>query len=228
MLLFAAEGGLSVKGVRSLSRFQWIRRVLGSNRRLTVGQMRRAVRRLEERGWVVVMPAEGPAYEAVAAIDASHPLAALAAAYRTGQRWFDRSVVGRVLGAPVGSLAGVRQLAKAGFALLGADDDNVALAAADPREAVIVNEARLGPQRHGFGVRRVIEATLHVRAPGRTRVNVDDDRRLAAAEALETRWAISCDDLLCGRRRVRLISAWTISERPAAPEAETAPVRTAG
>lgn len=216
-----------MKGVRSLSRFQWVRRVLGPDRRFTAGQMGRAVRRLEERGWVVVMPVDGPAYEAVAAIGNAHPLAALAAAYRAGQRWFDRAVVGRALGAPVGSLAGGRQLAKAGFALLGAADGQVVLQAADPREAAIVNEARLGPQSRGFGVRRVIEATLHVRAPGRTRVNVDDDRRLAAAEVLETRWAIRCDDLLGDRRRVRLNSTWTISERPDAP-APDLNVRTAG
>ena len=106
-------------------------------------------------------------------------------------------------------LTGAGNLAKAGFAVVATDGDWIELRAADPRAARLINESRCGRQVRGFGVRRVVEAFLSVRNPARTRINVNDDRRLLAAETLHDCWGIECDDLLVGRTRVRLFSAWT-------------------
>jgi hypothetical protein len=198
-----------MRGIRSSTRHEIVRRVLGPHCRLTVGQADRAFRRMRERGWLTAMSPDGPAFEKVAFVREDHPIAAVVASYGTGVRRFARTVLGGLSGAPIAELKGAVNLAKAGFAVAGTDGEWVELRATDPRAGRLVNEARCGSQARGFGVRRVVEAFLSVRNPKRTRVNVNDDRRLLAAEALHDFWGIECDDLLVGRARVRLLSAWT-------------------
>jgi hypothetical protein len=198
-----------MKGIRSRVRHEIVRRMLGRRRRLTPRQMKEALRRLRVRGWLTAMSADGPAYEQVAAVHKTHPLARLLQDYNAGSRWFSRADVEGRLGLSVATRAGAARLAMTGFAVVRCRDDKLELRAADPRAARFVNEARCGAQLRGFGVRRIVEAFLSVRNPERTRVNVTDDRRLMAAEVLSERWNIECEDLLDGRARVRLFSAWT-------------------
>jgi len=96
--------------------------------------------------------------------------------------------------------------------LANIENDYVELCAVDPRAARFINESRLGPQLRGFSTRRVIEAFMLVRSPRRCRVNISDDRRLITADVLREQWQIECDDLLSERRRVRLVSSWTIGD----------------
>lgn len=198
-----------MKGIRSRTRHGIIRRVLGPRCRLTVGQADRAFRGMRKQGWLTAMSPDGPAFEKVAFVHEHHPMATVVADYGSGVRRFARGDLERSVGASVADLAGAANLAKAGFAVVGTDGDWIELRAADPLAAHLINESRCGRQVRGFGVRRVVEAFLSVRNPERTRVNVNDDRRLLTAEALHDCWDIDCDDLLAGRARVRLFSAWT-------------------
>ncbi len=197
-----------MKGVRAWTRHDLVRRILGPDKRLTVGQMQRSLSLMRRRGWLTATPADGPAYERVAVVNESHPLAAIVREYIAGTRWFERARVEKLIGAPLSEEAGARRLGKAGLAITQANAATIQLQVTDPRGAQLINRARCGTSVLGFGVRRVIEAFVPVRQPGRSRVNVDDDRRLRAAIAMDG-WGISCDDLLVGRKRVRLSSSWT-------------------
>lgn len=197
-----------MRGVQKLTRAQWIGRVLGDGKRLTVKQVERVIRRQQVRGWWTAMSADGPAYEQVVFIHEGHPLAATVKACIGGQRRFEQAVIDSAIGAPISTPIGAIRLAKAGFGIVSAAAGEVELLACDAHEARYVNEARCGVPVRGYAVRRIIEAFLHYRNPNRSRVNVNDNRRLAAAEALETKWGIACEDLLDGRKRVRLVSAW--------------------
>ncbi len=192
------------------SRLDWIRRILGAGKRLTPLQLERTYHILRHRGWITAMPVEGPAYEQIVFVRADQPVGWIVADYQAGQRHFRRTLEA-ALGVGVATPEGVERLAKCGFALTRSGGDEVALAATDPREAKLVNEARRGIQRRGFGVRGVVESVMHLRRPTTRGVNVTDDRRRMTAEALSERWSIQSEDLLVGRMRVRLISSWTFN-----------------
>jgi hypothetical protein len=71
----------------------------------------------------------------------------------------------------------------------------------------MANRSRLAPQRRGYRIRTVLEATLGLAPPARRPRRANPDRRLAAAIALEA-VEIDCDDLLDGRPNVQLVSRW--------------------
>ncbi len=199
-----------MKGVRARMRVEWVKAVLGDNRSFTVRQFERCRRQLAERGWLMAAENEGPAFEKVVAVTADSPAFRLVRAYARGRRWFEIAELSRTVGTPIFERAGADRLAAMGFALAESHGDRVELCVADPRAARFINESRLGPQTRGFSTRGVIEAFMLVRSPGRCRVNVSDARRLATADVLKDRWHIECDDLLGERRRVRLVSSWTV------------------
>lgn len=172
-----------MKGVRTRMRVEWVKAVLGNGCRFTVNQFWRVRWHLAERGWLMVAPTEGPALERVVVVNASSTAYGVVRAYRNRTRWFGIDELSRVIGDPINERAGVLHLATLGLALHHIDGNRVELRAADPRAARFVNEARLGPQTRGFGVRRVIEAFLLVRPPERRRVNITDDRRLLRIRA---------------------------------------------
>ena len=198
-----------MKGVRAKTRVEWIKAVLGNGCRFTVNQFKRVRRRLAEQGSIMAAQAEGPAFERVVAVNANNTAFGVVRAYREGERWFAIDELTCAVGTSIESERGAFRLATLGLAVLNLSGNQVELRAVDPRAARLVNESRCGRQVRGFGVRRVVEAILSVRNPKRTRVNVNDDRRLLAAEALHDFWEIECDDLLAGRARVRLYSTWT-------------------
>jgi len=129
-----------------------------------------------------------------------------------GATWFSPTDLEQALGRPLASKAAAAALAAAGFALRSYDGDCVELAATDPRVARLVNRARLGPQRRGFAVRRVIEAVLCLPTRPSRGLRITDDRRLEAALLLQENWGIDADDLLW-RPCVRLNSQWTFQRR---------------
>jgi hypothetical protein len=182
--------------------------VLKAGKRFTTKQMRRVILYRRDDGWLTAMRPDGSAEEKVAFVRTTHPLVTIVQQYNAGERWFEITVINNAVGAPVFQPIGAIRLAKTGFAIVSAAGTQIELQAADPREARFVNESRCGPQVRGYSARRVIEALLHLRHPGRRRINVTDDRRLTAVHALASRWGITCDDLLDGRFRVRLFSAW--------------------
>jgi len=198
-----------MKGIRAATRAAWIQKILGRGHKFTVKQMERALLIAQFKGRHCAAPADGPALEQIVLVDDAHPMGNIVKAYRDGVRWFEQADLNVRLGADVAMPAGARRLAQAGFAVVDVSNGRVQLRAADPRAARFVNEARLGPQRIGFSSRRVIEAFYAFRQPKRCRVNDSEDRRLGAAEVLQAKWGIRCEDLLDGRARVRLISAWT-------------------
>ncbi len=201
-----------MKGVRTKMRVEWIKAVLGDRHSFTVRQFERCRRRLIDRGWCIAAEAEGPAYEQVVAVTPDNPAFNIVCAYDRNKRWFEIAALSRTVGESIVERAGMARLATLGFALVNIDNDHVELCVVDPRAARFINESRLGPQVRGFSTRRVIEAFMLVRSPRRCRVNVSDDRRLITAEVLRERWQIECDDLLSERRRVRLVSSWTVGD----------------
>ena len=154
---------------------------------------------------------EGPAFERVVAVTSESPAFLLVREYVRGTRSFLMTELNRIVGVPITERAGAVRLAAMGFAMSESHGDHVELCVADPRAARYANESRLGPQVRGFSTRGLIEAFMLVRSPGRRRVNVSDDRRLATAGVLKDRWQIECDDLLGERRRVRLVSSWIVA-----------------
>lgn len=210
-----------MKGVRTATRSAWVGKVLGPRRKFTVRQMMLVLHLRLFEGWASAMPADGPALEEVAMVHKSNPLATVVRAYQTGTRWFERAGLEALVGARLHTPIGAQRLAMAGFAIVAYDGDRVELRAADPRTARFVNESRHRTSDKGYSARRVIEAMLPVRNPRRRRININDDRRLLAAETLLNRWSINCDDLLAGRLRVRLISNWMFQTKTPPVESVT-------
>jgi len=205
-----------MKGIVSRTRLEWVKNVLGARRSLTAKNVQRAFNWRQREGWISAMEADGPAYERVAMVRETHPIAPIIRQYGLGTRWFDRASVEAAIAALVSTRMGAGRLAKAGFAIRQANGSQIELAATDPKEALYINEARCCPQIRGHGYRGVIESVLHVRRPGTRRINVDDARRIQAHDVLMKKWGIRCDDLLQERKRVRLFSSWTFRQAAAA------------
>lgn len=106
-----------MKGIRSRTRHEIVRLVLGPQCRLTVGQADRAFRRMRKRGWLTAMSPDGPAFEKVAFVHEHHPMATVVASYGTRVRRFARAALERLVGASVAKLTGAVNLAMAGFAV---------------------------------------------------------------------------------------------------------------
>jgi hypothetical protein len=162
---------------------------------------------------VPVIPAGQSRHERVTVLRCNHRLAHVARAYLAGRPWFDRAMLEAALGRPLDSRAGAFALAAAGFALLRAEGDSIEVRAADPRVARLVNRARLGPQRRGYRVHRVLEAFLALPPRSQRRRPATDDRRLEVARRLQDDWLLDGDDLLNCRPFARLQSAWTLRPR---------------
>ncbi len=181
----------------------------GARKRYTTARVRAALQRRRRAGWVAAMNPDGPRHERVTLLRLGHPLAFAAREYAGGQRWFDRKTLEVALGQGLDTAKGAKDLARAGFGLLRRDGDRVELRAADPRLALLVNRARLGPQRRGCDEHRALEAVLALPPKARRRRPANDDRRERAAEILHEDWLIDPDDLLACRPFVRLRSLWT-------------------
>jgi hypothetical protein len=181
-------------------------------RRFTDGQSARAFRSKGTRGWTTAMPAAGPPFEKVAFVHAHHRLAGLVRRVRDGQEWFDEDAFNAELGGPWSAFWVLPQLAKIGLAVVDNGDGEVRLRPADPRAARFVNESRRKASPKGYKIQRLIEAFLPVRDPRRPHLNVTENRRLALAEVLDDKWEIDADDLFSERRRIRLVSRWTVLE----------------
>jgi len=201
-----------MRGIRTRTRLGWVKKVLGGRRRFTFPGFERALSEMQARGWNTPMPAIGPVFEKVAMVHRGHPLAAVISQYLSGGRTFDRATIESILGARLDTLRGARLLAKAGFGVLRCNGTQVELLAADPDEALLVNEARHHRALRGYSLRHVVGSVLHIRRPGTARVNLTDDRRLMAFDELQTKWGIRCDDLLSMRRRARLVSDWIFNQ----------------
>jgi hypothetical protein len=160
-----------------------------------------------------VIPSGQSRHERITVLRRDHPLAAIARAYLAGRRCFDRSMLEAAVGRPLNTRSGAFALAAAGLALLRAEGESVELRAADPRVARLVNCARLGPQRRGYRVHRVLEAFLALPPRAYRRRPATDDRRLEVARRLQDDWLLDGDDLLNCRPFARLQSAWTLPPR---------------
>jgi len=193
----------------SKSRLDWAR-AAGAGSRFSQSRMRAALRVRTRAGWVAVIPASGERHEQVTVLRSTHPLADTAREYHRGQRWFERAALEQALGQGLDTDPGVKALAAAGFALLGAEGLRVELKAADPRVAALVNRARLGPQRRGYKVHRIVEAVLCLPPKNKRRRPVTEDRRLEAAQRLQDDFCLDASDLLNCRPCARLCSTWTI------------------
>ncbi len=175
----------------------------GAVHKFSAACVRRAFDRRRKSGWVILMPAEGPQDERVIALDSSHQLAAIARDYAAGVRTFDRLTIETALQASLASKAGARSLAKVGFAVMSGDALHVQVEAADPDLAFLVNRSRIGPQRRGYKIRKVLASVLSLRKCRQ----VTDDRREAAALILET-YGVDASDICACRRCCRLQSPW--------------------
>lgn len=198
-----------MRSTHHVTRQELLTAELPAARRFTEGQSTRAFRRKRQRGWTTAMPAAGPPLEKVAFVHAHHKLVALVERVRDGQQWFQEDELNAELGGPWSAFWVMPQLAKIGLAVVDYGDDEVRLRPADPRAAHFVNESRRAVSPRGFKIERLIEAFSPVRNPCR---RVTDDRRLVLAEVLGDSWEIEADDLLSERRRVRLVSPWTVSK----------------
>lgn len=190
------------------TRARWAREG-GASRRYSAARVRFALRARLRNGWTPVVPEGGAAHERVTVLCPGHSLASLARAYLAGERWFDRLEIEAALGLHLNTRASAAALARAGFAMLCIDGPHLELKAADTRLAQLVNRARLGPQRRGYRVRRVLEAVLALPPRKKRRCPVTDDRRLEAARRLQELWLLDGDDLLNCRPFARLSSHWT-------------------
>ena len=199
-----------MRKIRAKTRPDWVKAALGRERKYTEGQAVMAFQKLALEGWVTAMPPYGPAWEMVAMVHVSSPLAAIVTAAGGGQALFDQLELDDRLGAPVASRNGCEVLGSAGLAIAGADSCQVILQPYDPQGAKLINESRCHFSRKGYLARTVIEAILPVHNPARRHANAKDARRLDAAIILES-FQISADDLLDDRRWVRLKSHWMFS-----------------
>jgi hypothetical protein len=194
---------------KSKTRSAWAREG-GARDRYSAARVRLALRARFRAGWIPVVPPGRSPYELVTVLGCDHVLATLARAYFAGERCFDRARIEDVLGRRLNSPQGADALAAGGFALLRADGTRLELRAADPRVARLVNRARLGPQRRGYDVHRVLEAFLVLPPRDKRRRAATDDRRLEVARLLQDDWFIDGDDLLNCRPFARLRSVWTL------------------
>ena len=204
-----------MRDVKTKTRVEWIQKVLGKGRRFTEGNLRRARFRLLERGLIIIANSAGPAYEKIAAVRQNSPAAALVKAYIAGERWFSIEQIERAIGDSVFGKQGLMVLANLGLIVIRQVGDRLELTRVDTRMARFMNEARLGPQAKGFGVRALIEGVLSLRHPPTRRIHLTDDRRLLVAERL-LEFGIDCDDILGDRKRVRLVSRWLLQRTVAA------------
>ncbi len=143
-----------------------------------------------------MIPPGRSVHERITVLRCGHALATMARAYLAGTRWFERQAVEDALGRRLDTRQGAAALAAAGFALLRLDGGRVELRAADPRIAILVNRARLGPQRRGYQIHRLIEAFLTLPRKKKRRHPVTDDRRLEVARRLQDDWLLDGDELL--------------------------------
>jgi hypothetical protein len=179
-------------------------------RNFTEKHSTRAFRSKQRRGWTTTMPAAGPPFEMVAFVHTNHPLVNLVRRVREGQEWFDEDILNAELGGPWATFWVLPKLAKIGLAVVDNGNGEVRLRPADPRAARFVNYSRSQAGPKGYKIQRLIEAFLPVRDPRRGQLNVTENRRLALAEVLDEKWEIDAEDLFTDRRRVRLVSRWTV------------------
>jgi|CXWL01.1.fsa_nt_gi hypothetical protein len=198
-----------MKDVKTKTRVDWIQRVLGKGRRFTEGNLRRARFRLLERGFIIIAESAGPAFERVAAVRLNSPATILANAYIADTRWFRIDQIEQAIGDSLFSHKGIAALSNLGFVIMRQLGDKVELRLIDTRLARFINEARLGPQQKGFGVRPLTEAALCLRHPKSRGIHITDDRRLQVADRLAM-LGVDCDDILGPRKRVRLVSRWIL------------------
>jgi hypothetical protein len=165
------------------------------------------------------MDAEGPLYERVPFVRADSALADLVRRYRAGERWFEIGALESLLKARISTAVGAARLARVGFAVVALRDERVQLRAADPRAALIVNEARCGADPDGYTANQLVEAFLLLRNPRRGGVRVTDDRRIKLDDVLKDDWGLRTEGLLTYEHRVRLRSRWTYND--VAPHAAT-------
>jgi hypothetical protein len=199
---------IRTRSVVSKTRMAWAREG-GALQRYSTARARAALLARLRAGWAPVVPPGRSRHERVTVLRPGHPLAAVARAYRSGQRWFDRAALEAALGRSLTSRPGALALASAGFALLSTEGGRIELQAADPRVARVVNRARLGEQRRGYKVHRVLEAFLALPPKARRLRPATDDRRLEVAQRLHDDWLLDGEDLLNCRPFVRLRSTWT-------------------
>ena len=200
--------GVRPRKIVAKTRLEWARE--GSHwGRYSQAKAKAGLRTRIGRGWIPVEPPGHSPHEQVVTLRRDHPIARIARIYRAGERWFHRPSVEEDLGYRLDSRLGVAAMAKAGFALLRAEGNRVELRAADPRLAHLVNCARLGPQRRGYGVHRVIEAFLALPPKHKRRRAATDVRRLEVARIMQEEWLLDGEDLLNCRRLARLRSIWT-------------------
>jgi hypothetical protein len=200
-----------MRQIHHITRQELLFNELPNAQRFTDGQSARAFRRKGRRGWGTAMTPEGPPFEMVAWVHEHHPLAHLVRWVREGGRWLTEGDLNARLGGAWMTACALQALSKVGLAVAGHRDGQVQLRPADPRAVRFVNESRRHVSRRGYKVQCLIEAFLPVRNPGRTRLNVKSDRRLAVALNLESDWDIEALDLLDDDRDwIRLVSRWTV------------------
>jgi hypothetical protein len=213
--------------VLSKTRADWTREG-GAYLRYSAARAQAALRSRFRTGWLPVIPPGRSRHERVTVLRRNHPLAAVARAYLAGDRWFERGVLETALGRRLDTLMGAAALAAAGFALLRVNGSRLELRAADPRAAHLVNRARVGPQRRGYRIHRVLESFLYLPPKKKRRHPATDDRRLEVAQRLQDIWLLDGDDLLNCRPFARLRSPWTFEETSARDPLVAASVPLAG
>lgn len=201
-----------MRSTHHITRQKLLTAELPTARRFTEGQSARAFHSKGQRGWTTAMPAAGPPFEKVAFVHVHDKLVELVRRVRDGQEWFREDELNAELGGPWSAFWVLPQLAKIGLAVVDYGEGEVRLRPADPRAARFVNESRKQTGSRGYKIERLIEAFLPVRDPRRSHLRVTDNRRLALAEVLDAWWEIDADDLYGDRRRVRLVSRWTVLE----------------
>ena len=199
-----------MKQIHHITRRELLLAELSGAKRFTDGQSARAFRSKEGRGWLTAMPADGPPFEMIAFVHQNHPLAPLVQRVRGGQDRFDEEDLRAELGGGWAEFWVIPQFAKVGLAVVDYAEGEVRLQPADPRAARFVNESRRQVSARGYKIQRLIEAFLPVRDPRRSHIKVTDDRCLELAYILDTKWEIEAEDLLSNRRRIRLVSRWTV------------------
>jgi len=197
--------------VHSITRLELVFKEIKTARRFTDGQSQRAFRSKRDRGWESAMPAEGPPFEMVSFAHSNHHLFPIVEFVRRGQAAVSIQEIETRTGDSWKSLSTLRALAKVGLAVSGCTETHLHLRGADVRAARLINESRHHVSRRGFRDRLLIEAFLPIRDPRRSHIKVKDDRRIAVAEILDEEWDIDAEDLLDGRRLVRLLSRWTVN-----------------
>jgi len=162
-----------------------------------------------ERGILILVSSEGPAYEKVAGVSRKSAASALGEAYINGQRVFTIDSIEKALCESIYGRRGMTGLAELGFVVVRQIGGSLELRLEDVRLAWFINLSRLGPQPKGFGIRPLTEAALCLRHPKRRGIHMTADRRLQVAIRLGD-FEIDCEDILSDRKRIRLFSRWTL------------------